>query len=277
MCDSAEVSDQNFLTQPGTWDLVADGFDRAVWDLFGQFGRRALDVVAPPPSARIIDIACGSGSLTIPAAGRVREVVAVDFSPRMVDVTRRRVERAGLANVAVDLGDGQALRYENDSFDAAFSLFGLMFFPARERGLSELLRVLKRRGHAVISSWPPLAKSPAMAAFAEAFAEATGAPQPDLAEAGPLGDEATIRREAQDAGFEIVAIERFEARLKAETFEAMWELIYDANVFIQNEKRRSGTRFETISLRLAAALRRRLGEPPYDLPLPALLTLLSAP
>ena len=265
------------LSLAETWDLVADGFDRSVWDLFGQFGLRALEMVDPPPHARVLDVACGAGSLTVPAARRVAEVVAVDFSPRMVAATRRRVEAGGLRHVDVHLGDGQALAFEGDAFDAAFSLFGLMFFPSRHRGLCELGRLLRPGASAVISSWPPMVTSPATVALVEALSEASGAPVPDLEAPGPLGSEAIIRREVEAAGLEIVAIERFDGRLVAQTFETVWGLAHDANAYVQVAKKRTGEAFAEIVDKLATGMRRRLGEPPYDFALPAFMTLMKAP
>ena len=102
--DDRSMAESDPLALADTWDLVAEGFDRSVWELFGQFGRRALELVDPPSDARVLDLACGAGSLTIPAAGRVAAVTAVDFSPRMVAATRRRIAAAGLANVAKCIG-----------------------------------------------------------------------------------------------------------------------------------------------------------------------------
>lgn len=271
------MTEPNPLSLAETWDLVADGFDRSVWDLFSQFSLRALDIVDPQPDARVLDVACGAGSLTIPAARRVAEVTAIDFSPRMVAATRRRVAAGGLENVNVHLGDGQELMFKDDSFDAAFSLFGLMFFPSRDRGLRELGRLLRPGASAIISSWPPRSMSPATASMVEALAEASGAPMPDLEVPGPLGTEADIRREVEAAELEVIKVELFDGQLEAQTFEAVWGIAYDANAHLQLAKKQLGPEFPKIVDKLATGLRRRLGEPPYKLILPAFLTLVRAP
>ncbi|MEM8530469.1 MAG: methyltransferase domain-containing protein [Chloroflexota bacterium] len=271
------MTETNPLSLAETWDLVAEGFDRSVWDLFSQFGLRALDIVDPQPNARVLDVACGAGSLTIPAAHRVTEVTAVDFSPQMVAATRRRVAADRLENVSVHLGDCQELMFKDDSFDAAFSLFGLMFFSSRDQGLREMGRLLRPGALAVISSWPPMSTSPAMASMVEALAEASGTPMPDLEVPGQLGTEADIRCEVEAAGLEIIEVERFDGRLEAQTFEAVWGIAHDANAHLQLAKKQLGPEFHKIVDKLATGLRRRLGEPPYKLILPAFLTIIRAP
>ena len=149
-----------------------------------------------------------------------------------------------------------------------------MFFPSRQRGLRELGRVLRSGALAVISSWPPMASSPAMVAMVESLAEATGAPLPDFEAPGPLGAESAIRSEVEAAGLDVVAIERFDGRVRAQTFDVVWGMAHDANAYLQLAKQQLGDRFPTVVDQLASGLRQRLGEPPYDLPLPAIMTLM---
>ncbi len=271
------MTESNPLSLARTWDLVADGFDRSVWDLFSQYGRHALEMVDPPSTAHILDVACGAGTLSIPAASRVAVVTAVDFSPRMVAAIGRRVEASGLTNVHVSLEDGQALPFKDNSFDAVFSLFGLMFFPSREQGFRELARVLHPGATAVISSWPPMSTSPAMSVMVESLAEASNAPMPDLDVPGPLGTENDIRAEVEAGGLDLIEIQRFEGHLEAETFDVVWGIAHDANAHLQVAKQQLGTEFPKIVDKLATGLRRRLGEPPYKLLLPAFLSLVRAP
>jgi len=71
----------------------------------------------------------------------------------MIEVLRERMEAVGATNVRFAVMDGQALELEDASFDAAASSFALMLFPDRARGLSELRRVLRPGGRAVVSGW----------------------------------------------------------------------------------------------------------------------------
>src|SRR5690606_24130990 len=110
------------------------------------FAADALALAELNPQDTLVDVAAGPGSLALQAAGQVARVDALDFSTEMLNLLRQRTR--SIANIHAIEGDGQALPYDNEQFDAAFSLFGLMFFPDRARGFSELYRVLKPGGRA---------------------------------------------------------------------------------------------------------------------------------
>ena len=145
------------LAAPGPWDLVAPAYSVDLVPQFENYSREALQLAALAPSSRIVDVAAGPGTLSILAAKAGHAVAALDFSSKMVAALRSRVEAEGLASrVDAREGDGMALPYEDASFDAGFSMFGLIFFPDRDRGFRELLRVVKPGAPVVVSSWLPL-------------------------------------------------------------------------------------------------------------------------
>src|SRR5688572_30595973 len=150
----SEAPKQSPLASPEPWSLVSDDYSLELLPLFERFSRDALELAPTPAGARLLDVAAGPGTLTLLAAEAGRSLAAIDFSPQMVANLKRRLNGAQLG-ADVRLGDGQALPWEDGQFDAAFSMFGLMFFPDRARGFAELLRVLKPGGVAVVSSWAP--------------------------------------------------------------------------------------------------------------------------
>lgn len=75
---------------------------------------------------------------------------------------RRGMADASVTNIRPLHGDGQDLPYEDATFDNAFSMFGLMFFPDRTKGYAEVFRTLKPGGRVCISSWAPVDRSPLM-------------------------------------------------------------------------------------------------------------------
>src|SRR5262249_57690307 len=79
---------------------------------------------------------------------------------------------AGVANVETALMDAGALTFADATFDAAYCIFGFMFFPNRARAFGELLRVLKPGARAVIATWAPIDKRPMMKVAFDAMAEA---------------------------------------------------------------------------------------------------------
>lgn len=206
------------LASPQPWDLVADDYTLELLPMFELFSRDALSLAAPPPGARVLDVAAGPGTLTLLAAEAGASVSSIDFSPQMVKNLKKRLNGAQLG-ADVQLGDGQALPWPEATFDAAFSMFGLMFFPERAKGFSELRRVLKPGGTAVISSWAPFEGifASVMAAMREVL--------PDIpfgSGKGPLGDADEFAEELRLAGFADVSVKPFTHTLPGAPPAEIW-------------------------------------------------------
>ena len=103
---------------------------------------------------RILDIACGTGDSTIAIARKASDgsrVVGTDISDGMMALVRRKaIDRGVDWKIELEQGDGEALRFKEASFDAVTCQFGIRNFEHKERGLSEMFRVLKPGGKAVI-------------------------------------------------------------------------------------------------------------------------------
>ena len=107
------------------------------------------------PGQHVIDIACGTGMVTLPAATAVGPegyVLATDLSQKMVDDTERRARRAGLANVEVRRCDAEQLD-ATGPFDSALCSLGLMYVPSPPAAIGEMHRVLRSGGTMVVSAW----------------------------------------------------------------------------------------------------------------------------
>lgn len=139
-------------TQIG-WDAVVDTYEEAVEPFTLQFSEEALRLVNLKPRERVLDVAAGPGGLSIAAAKRGADVVSIDFSPAMTRRLRTRIAQENLVNVTAETMDGQSMDFSDDAFDAAFSVFGLIFFPDYAKGLHEIWRVLKPGGRAAIVAW----------------------------------------------------------------------------------------------------------------------------
>jgi demethylmenaquinone methyltransferase/2-methoxy-6-polyprenyl-1,4-benzoquinol methylase len=118
--------------------------------------RRALVealVSAAPADGEILDVATGTAdvALALAAAAPGIRVVGLDPSEQMLAQGRRKVEEGGLTGrIRLDVGDGQALPYEDGRFDAACVSFGIRNFPDRAVGLRELARVTRSGGRVAI-------------------------------------------------------------------------------------------------------------------------------
>lgn len=213
----------NPLSNVEPWDLVASGYAAEAGAMMGPFSARALELAALGAEAVVLDVAAGPGTLTLLAAPRVARVQAVDFAPAMVEELERALAEQGIPNVQVEVGDGQALRFDERSFDAGFSMFGLMFFPERARGFRELFRVLKPGGVAVVSSWAPVDESSLMTLMFGALRAADPsrpAPQRDLLS---LENPELFAEELSQAGFTDVAVHAHRVEYPAVGADELWE------------------------------------------------------
>jgi SAM-dependent methyltransferase len=135
-----------------TWDEFSATYEAFAEPITSRFGIALADRLGIRPDERVLDIAAGSGALSLELARRGARVTAVDHSAAM---TGRIAERARLEGVQIDARamDGQALDFVGADFDVALSVFGIMLFPDHEAGLRELVRVLQPGGRAGLAVW----------------------------------------------------------------------------------------------------------------------------
>jgi len=210
------------LSTPEPWQLVAEGYAAEASLVMAPFSNRAIELLAPGPSARVLDVAAGPGTLAIRLAPAVRELIALDFSERMVAELERAASAAGLTNLRAIFGDGQRLPFGDGEFDAGFSIFGLMFFPDRARGFAELLRVLKPGAGAVVSAWASLDDSSLLRAMFGALSAADPTfVMPARNDAG-LENPDVLAAEMRGGGFERVRIEPMTLAIRPTSAEDLW-------------------------------------------------------
>ncbi len=173
--------------------------------LFGQWAPRICDAAGIGPGQQVLDVACGTGSATREASGRVGPagaVTGIDRNPDMLRVARAR----GDGITWVD-GMAEALPFADGSFDRVLCQFGLMFFEDRSGALGEMVRVLRPGGRAVVAVWDAVDTSPGYAAmialldrmFGKAAADALRAPF-------VLADRTRLGEVLRGAGWENAAV-----------------------------------------------------------------------
>jgi len=125
-----------------------------------------LEALTTPSAARLVkfanvragqnvlDVACGTGVVSITAARGGAKVRSIDLTPELLERAR---ENARIANLEIDFreGDAEALPFDDATFDVVLSQFGHMFAPRPEVAVAEMLRVLKSGGTLAFSTWPP--------------------------------------------------------------------------------------------------------------------------
>jgi demethylmenaquinone methyltransferase/2-methoxy-6-polyprenyl-1,4-benzoquinol methylase len=138
-----------------TNDVLSLGQDR-------RWRTAVLDVVAPRPGERVLDLAAGTGTSSEPFAAAGAHVVPCDFSQGMLQVGKRA--RPGLSFVA---GDATRLPFADDTFDAVTISFGLRNVVDPDAGLREMLRVTRPGGRLVVCEF----SSPTNALFRTVYIE----------------------------------------------------------------------------------------------------------
>jgi demethylmenaquinone methyltransferase / 2-methoxy-6-polyprenyl-1,4-benzoquinol methylase len=142
------------------FDRIAGLYDRMnsvmTAGLHHNWRRRAVDLAAPPSGSRVLDVATGTGDLALELAARVGsegEVVATDFSERMLSLAREKAAAAGGAGraaVRFEAANALDLPYRDGEFAAATVGFGARNFSDLSRGLAEMARVVQPGGRVVV-------------------------------------------------------------------------------------------------------------------------------
>jgi len=107
--------------------------------------KKAIGFLKPLRPQRILDVATGTGDFAIQALSlKPEHITGVDISEGMLAMGRKKLEKLNLSHkIALERGDSEKLQFSDNTFDAATVGFGVRNFEDLERGLSEILRVLK--------------------------------------------------------------------------------------------------------------------------------------
>lgn len=207
---------------PG-WEQNADFVDSRTEDLT----RAMLEAAALEPGDRVLELACGPGGLGIAAADRVGadgEVVLSDVAPQMTAIAAARSEARGLGNVTTLDLDLERLDQPDGSYDAVLCREGIMLVPDHDGAASEMRRVLRLGGRAVVSVWGPRERNPWLGAMLDAVGTQLGVTFPPPGLPGPFALDGRDKLLAvlSGAGFEDVAVDEVEAPWIGASFDQWW-------------------------------------------------------
>ena len=130
----------------GDFGRIAKGYERGAAEFIARLGLE--------PGERVLDVACGTGNLALPAARDGAEVTGVDIAPNLIEQARANAAVEGL-RVAFDVGDAERLPYPRGSFQTVVTMFGAMFAARPEAAAAELRRVTRPGGRIAMASWTP--------------------------------------------------------------------------------------------------------------------------
>ena len=216
----------------------------AVAERISAVGELVVERAGVEPGMELLDVACGAGNATIPAAREGARVTGLDFSPDLLAIAR---ERAADAMVEIDWveGDAQALPFDDASFDRVISTFGHMFAPDHERTGAEMRRVCRPGGTIAVACWTPEGAIGRMfRTTAELLPPPPGGQPPNL-----WGTEDHIRELLGDAEFE-----RHEIEWTDESVESYARFMLESSGPLLNARELLGERENELDERFRAFL-----------------------
>ena len=186
-----------------------------------------LDLAAPGPGDRVLELACGAGGVGLAAAERVGpagEVVISDVATEMTSIAAARAAERGLTNVTTRRLDVERIDEPDGSYDAVLCREGLMFALDPAGAAEEIRRVLRAGGRVALAVWGPRERNPWLGLVLDAVSAQVGAPVPPPGIPGPfsLADSDELTRLLEDAGLADVAVGEFAVPLRAESFDDWW-------------------------------------------------------
>ena len=215
----------------GMWATVAPAWSEHA-DYADQRGarmtERMLELVAPQPGDRILELACGAGGLGLAAAEQVGpngSVVLSDVVVEMAEIAAARARARGRANVTGRVLDLEQIDEPEQSYDVVLCREGLMFALSPARATSEIHRILRPGGRFVISVWGPREHNPWLGLVLDAASAELGAPVPPPGIPGPfsLEDSTRLADLLRGAGLADIAIEDLAVSTSATSFDEWWE------------------------------------------------------
>lgn len=117
--------------------------------IVGESLAEAMDL---SPDSKVLDVAAGNGNATLAFARRWCDVTSTDYVEKLLAQGRARAQAETL-NVTYQIADAEQLPFENGTFDAVVSTFGVMFAPNQLKAASEMLRVCRPGGKIGMANW----------------------------------------------------------------------------------------------------------------------------
>ena len=218
---------------PDAWDAIAEGYDRYVAPQEVDLANDALRLVGLESGERFLDVAAGTGGLSLPAARLGAEVLATDWSPSMIERFVARAREEGLSEAEGRVMDCHSLDLPDDTFDVTGSQFGVMLVPDQARALREMVRVTKPGGRVVVIAYGSPSEFETLQVFIAALTVVApgfpGLPDDPPPLEFQVADPDIFRRRLNDAGLTNVDVERTAERPAFTSGQEIWDWVLFSN------------------------------------------------
>lgn len=234
--DAGPGQERSVSSARDAWDRIAPGYDAHVTPSHLSLANEGLRLAGFRAGMRFLDVAAGSGALSIPAARLGARVLAVDHAPTMLEALGSHARKEDL-RIETRVMDGHALALEDASFDMAGSQFGVMLFLNMPRGIREMARVVRPGGRVLVTAFG----NPSEIEFLGFLVRAVQAVRPEFQ--GPpmdpqplpfqLANPERMRREFVAAGLSNVQVEQTIERLEFQTGADLWRWLVSSNPIVE--------------------------------------------
>jgi SAM-dependent methyltransferase len=133
---------------------ISGDYAKVVADLISSLGPTLVEATGIGPGDRVLDVAAGTGNVSIPAAATGARVIASDLAPELMEHGRKVAAERGI-DLEWREANAQDLPFGDDEFDVVTSCLGVMFAPIHQVAADELIRVCKPGGRIGLISWTP--------------------------------------------------------------------------------------------------------------------------
>jgi ubiquinone/menaquinone biosynthesis C-methylase UbiE len=230
---SEATTTEEHAAPPQAWDAIAEGYDRYVAPQEVELASEALRLVGLRPGERFLDVAAGTGGLSLPAARLGAQVLATDFSRVMIERFEARLRQEGLRSAEGRVMDCHALDLPDDHFDATGSQFGVMLVPDQALALREMVRVTKPGGRVLVIAYGSPAEFEVLQIFISAL-KAVAPEFPGLPDDPPplefqVSDPEVLRGRLIAAGLKDVRVEGTAERPAFASGQELWDWVFYGN------------------------------------------------
>jgi ubiquinone/menaquinone biosynthesis C-methylase UbiE len=223
---------------------------RAVWgsgeygalsERISEVGELVVDRAGIQPGKTVLDVACGTGNATIPAARAGANVTGLDLVPKLIEEGKAKADAAGLEIDWIE-GDAEQLPFEDRTFDRVISVFGNMFAPRHQRTADEMARVCRQGGTIVFAAWTPEGTLGSLFRAAASFMP----PPPDYASPPVLwGSEEHVRELFKEVATDF-EFERHVNWVEAESVDAWADFFMERFPTMETARAMLGDRFSEL-------------------------------
>ncbi|MCP5115557.1 MAG: methyltransferase domain-containing protein [bacterium] len=208
------------------WDLAVSRYEESWARQIGPAQIRLLELAGLSRGERVLDVACGTGLVSFPAAkvvGSQGSVVGTDISGGMIESARAEALACRMRHIRFERMDAEAIDFGDETFDAALCSLGLMYFPNPVAALRRMHGLLRPGGRAVVSVWGARNRC----GWAGIFPTVDARVETDVC---PMffqfGDGDSLAGAMAAAGFDDVEVERLETTLHYRTAEEACEAAF---------------------------------------------------